>query len=193
MDSNSLSTLKSRVRDAVRTRVAAMDPASRADASRRACDRLAADARFRGAQRVMLYMPLRDELDVTPLAQEAFRQGKSVSMPRADPSTGGMTAVGVATLAPESMTRDAMGVRTPDSGPEMHPDDLDLVVVPGMAFDAQRRRLGRGGGYYDRFLSTLPARTAKAGICFDEQLVEAVPCAAHDRTLDAVFTPTRQH
>lgn len=170
-----------------------MDPGSRADASRRACDRLAADARFRVAQRVMLYMPLRDELDVTPLAEEAFRQGKSVSVPRADPSTGAMTPVGVATLAPGSMTRDAMGVRTPSAGAEMHAQELDLVVVPGVAFDARRQRLGRGGGFYDRFLSSLPARTAKAGICFDEQVVESVPCAPHDCALDAVFTPTRQH
>jgi len=83
-----------------------------------------------------------------------------------------------------------MGVRTPASGPEVAPESLDLVVVPGVAFDRTGHRLGRGAGHYDRFLSRLSARTATAGICFDEQLIDAVPHGDHDRTVDCVFTPS---
>jgi 5-formyltetrahydrofolate cyclo-ligase len=138
----------------------------------------------------MLYMPLRSELDVTPLAVAALSLGKRISVPRTDATTGGLTPIEVSSFCPESMHRDAMGVRTPPSGAEVAPASLDLVVVPGVAFDRLGRRLGRGAGYYDRFLSRLSPHTAAAGICFDEQVVDAVPHDEHDRTVDCVFTPS---
>jgi len=190
MDSNSTNSAKSSLRTEVRARLRGMDSHVRAEASRHACDRLAADSRFVGASSVMLYMPLRSELDVTPLAQVALRQGKRVSVPRTDTAHGTLTPVGIASIDSASMPEDAMGVRTPASGPEVAPESLDLVVVPGVAFDRTGHRLGRGAGYYDRFLSRLSARTATAGICFDEQLIDAVPHGDHDRTVDCVFTPS---
>ena len=190
MDSNSLDSAKSGLRAEVRDRIRGLDAGTRAEASRHACDRLAADSRFAGASSVMLYMPLRSELDVMPLAIAALRQGKRLSMPRTDSERGTLTPIRVDSLDADSMPADPMGVRTPASGPEVAPDSLDLVVVPGVAFDRAGRRLGRGAGYYDRFLSRLPAATATAGICFDEQLVDAVPHGEHDRPVDCVFTPS---
>jgi len=58
---------------------------------------------------------------------------------------------------------------------QVRPSDIDLVIVPGVAFDADKNRLGRGGGYYDRFLSTLPAATPTIGLAFDFQFIPAVP------------------
>ena len=190
MDSNSLDSAKSRLRAAVRERIRAMDAGARVEASRHACDRLASDSRFAGASSVMLYMPMRSELDVTPLAMTALSQGKRVSVPRADAETGTLTPIGVESVDADAMPADAMGVRTPACGPEVAPESLDLVVVPGVAFDRSGRRLGRGAGYYDRFLSRLSPHTATAGICFDEQLVDAVPHGEHDRIVDCVITPS---
>lgn len=167
-----------------------MDMDTRRRASQRACDRLAADSRFAGASSVMLYMPLRSELDVVPLAMAALQQGKRVSVPRADADQGTLTPIGVEHLDADAMPADPMGVRTPAAGPEVAPESLDLVVVPGVAFDRTGRRLGRGAGYYDRFLARLAPHTATAGICFDEQLVDSVPHGTHDRTVDCVFTPS---
>lgn len=190
MDSNSLDSAKSHLRAAVRDRIRGLDADARAAASRHACDRLAAHERFASASSVMLYMPLRSELDVAPLAMAALRQGKRVSVPRTDSSTGNLTPIGVDSIDADAMPSDAMGVRTPASGPEVAPESLDLVVVPGVAFDREGHRLGRGAGYYDRFLSRLSPHTATAGICFDEQLVDAVPYGEHDRTVDCVITPS---
>ena len=191
MDSNSLDSAKSRLRAAVRERIRAMDAGARVEASRHACERLASDSRFAGASSVMLYMPMRSELDVTPLAMTALSQGKRVSVPRADAETGTLTPIGVESVDADAMPADAMGVRTPACGPEVAPESLDLVVVPGVAFDRSGRRLGRGAGYYDRFLSRLSPHTATAGICFDEQLVDAVPHGEHDRIVDCVITPSK--
>jgi 5-formyltetrahydrofolate cyclo-ligase len=190
MDSNIAESAKSSMRTQVRERLRGLDSNARAVASRHACERLAADSRFVEASSVMLYMPLRSELDVTPLAQAALRHGKRVSVPRTDAEHGTLAAIGIESLDAGSMPEDAMGVRTPASGPEVAPESLDLVVVPGVAFDRTGHRLGRGAGYYDRFLSRLSPRTATAGICFDEQLVDSVPHAEHDRTVDCVFTPS---
>ena len=190
MDSKSLDSAKSAMRAHVRDRIRGVDAGAREAASRRACERLASDRRFADASSVMLYMPMRSELDVTPLAMAALSQGKRVSVPRTDTATGTLTPIGVGSFSEASMPADAMGVRTPAGGPEVAADSLDLVVVPGMAFDRSGHRLGRGAGYYDRFLSRLSPHTATAGICFDEQLVEAVPHGDHDRTVDCVFTPS---
>jgi len=190
MDSNSLDSAKSDLRAAMRSRIGGLDAEARAEASHHACARLASDRRFAGASSVLLYMPLRSELDVTPLAVAALSLGKRISVPRTDTTTGVLTPIEVSSFSPESMPRDAMGVRTPASGTEVAPASLDLVVVPGVAFDRSGRRLGRGAGYYDRFLSRLSPHTATAGICFDEQVVDAVPHDEHDRTVDCVFTPS---
>ncbi|MDR1121724.1 MAG: 5-formyltetrahydrofolate cyclo-ligase [Dysgonamonadaceae bacterium] len=66
---------------------------------------------------------------------------------------------------------------------------IDLILVPGVAFDANKNRLGRGKGYYDRLLTQTTATTV--GICFDFQLVEKVPVEDHDVAMDYVVTPTR--
>jgi 5-formyltetrahydrofolate cyclo-ligase len=64
----------------------------------------------------------------------------------------------------------------------------DVVVVPGLAFTASGDRLGQGGGWYDRFLSQIRSDCTTVGVCFAEQIVEALPVEAHDVTMDHVVT-----
>jgi len=71
---------------------------------------------------------------------------------------------------------------------DVDPVALDLVVVPGLAFTADGRRLGQGGGHYDRFLARLRPDCVTVGACFAEQLVTELPTEPHDRTVDAVAT-----
>lgn len=69
--------------------------------------------------------------------------------------------------------------------------DLDLLLVPGVAFDAECNRLGQGGGYYDRYLPLLKPECLSVGIAFDEQVVESVPVQGYDHKVDYVVTPTQ--
>jgi 5-formyltetrahydrofolate cyclo-ligase len=73
------------------------------------------------------------------------------------------------------------------------PAQLDVVLVPGVAFDATGGRLGRGGGFYDRFLTQIRDQLGVtiAGVCFDEQIVDSVPMHAHDVRVGMILTPTR--
>lgn len=68
------------------------------------------------------------------------------------------------------------------------PVEIDVILVPGLAFTRAGQRLGRGGGYYDRFLARLPESTTKLGVCFEVQIVETLPAELHDQNVDAVIT-----
>lgn len=86
---------------------------------------------------------------------------------------------------------DPFGKTAPRHGDSVaEKDDIDIILVPGLAFDEKCRRLGQGGGYYDRFLDYMHGECLAIGVAFDEQIVDAVPCDVHDRRVDYVVTPT---
>jgi 5-formyltetrahydrofolate cyclo-ligase len=99
----------------------------------------------------------------------------------------------------EAATRAALDARLVEQGrgfaepsevePLVDPADVDLIVVPGLAFDEARGRVGYGGGHYDAYLARAP-RAKTIAIAYDFQLVAEVPCAAHDRRVDRIVTPT---
>ncbi len=82
------------------------------------------------------------------------------------------------------------GLREPAGLPEnlVLPEEVDLILVPGVAFTAAGARCGRGGGFYDRLLEILPAEVLKVGVCFAEQMMEDVPTEPHDMRVDAVVS-----
>ncbi len=90
---------------------------------------------------------------------------------------------------PGEMGDGAMGVREPVvTAGLIDPREADLVLVPGLAFDRAGGRLGRGGGFYDRFLAGLPLGVVRVGVAFDRQIVGAVPLGAHDAAVGRVVT-----
>ena len=177
--------LRQRVRNALRN----LAPADRQAGSIQACTRLRQEPVWRQATSVLLYAPLPDELDVLPLLQEALLAGKQVALPRFDP-------VGNSYLACEVLNPDddlqvgQYGIREPRANcPVVRLNRLDFVLVPGVAFAMDGRRLGRGKGVYDRLLTAV--RGSKCGAAFDEQIVDDLPMEPHDIRLDCILTPTR--
>lgn len=88
----------------------------------------------------------------------------------------------------EGLVAGRFGVLEPEPDALPAGCDFDLILVPGMAFDPSGGRLGRGRGYYDRFLSR--ASGVVAGVCFDEQLIGEVPIDPHDIRMDVILTPS---
>ena len=82
------------------------------------------------------------------------------------------------------------GIREPIFDPArlLPPEKIDWILVPGLAFTSDGWRLGRGGGFYDRYLASLPPGAMKLGVCFQCQLVASIPLEAHDQRLDAIVT-----
>ncbi len=137
----------------------------------------------------MLYAPLPSEPDISPLLTDALAAGKLLALPRFNPATNAYEAVQVTDLA-HDLALGPFQVREPvASCPVVPLNRLDLALVPGLGFDARGRRLGRGKGHYDRLLAGFTGM--KIGVAFDFQIVDEVPCEAHDIALDAVVTPTR--
>ena len=91
--------------------------------------------------------------------------------------------------SPDELAPGKFGVLEPASDAPESPGNWDLILVPGMAFDRRGGRLGRGRGYYDRFLS-IHRDILRVGICFDEQLVSSVPSEDHDIRMHALITPS---
>lgn len=104
--------------------------------------------------------------------------GKQIAFPRTEGQR--MTF-----LVGEKMISRAYGLIEPEGGPPAPPPDL--ILVPGLAFTRDGRRLGRGGGFYDRWLAT-QSGIPTLGICFSCQLVDALPIEMHDVRLDAILT-----
>lgn len=182
---------KAQIRTEMKAHLAEMGDASRRTASLAACDRLTALDAFLHASVLMLYMPLATEVDVTPVALRCFQLNKTVCVPKVDWHRREITPVEVASFDDRVMDIDEHGIRTPRSGRAVSPSLLDLVVVPGLAFDAAGHRLGRGGGYYDRFLARLRPSSTKIAIIFDCQMIDAVPSIEHDVPVDIVVSDRR--
>lgn len=94
-------------------------------------------------------------------------------------------------LVTDPTTLEKGSYRIPEPNPQVHPpvspEDIDLVLVPGLAFDLRGNRLGQGAGYYDRFLSLIPT-TPMIGVTFGSQLLPQVPAEPHDRTMAYLAT-----
>lgn len=136
---------------------------------------------WKRAQRVMFYHSLPDELSTLCYLDEI--KGKELFLPRMVGDDLEVVPYGNGNLHAGNFN-----VSEPD-GESVAPDTLDLIIVPGVAFDVELNRLGRGKGYYDRLLARTTA--IKVGICYDFQLLDSVPFEEYDIKMDIVITPDR--
>lgn len=133
------------------------------------------------------------EPDIRPLLDRALGRGVRVALPRIDWAT--KTLVPTRIIDPSmELTTDRYGLSVPLPACLSVPlEEIDCVLVPGVAFDLAGRRLGRGGGFYDRFLARLDRpRVACLGVCFESQVLADIPCSPHDARVDRVLTESRE-
>jgi len=146
---------------------------------------------FQAAQCIHLYLSNKDEVATTFLIQEAFLQKKKVVVPVVDTHKK-MFFSALHSLDTSVLECGPFGIRQPKSALQKHiaTDEIDLWIVPGVAFDIMGGRLGYGGGYYDRALAQ--SHTSIIAIAFDLQLVaDPLPLAQRDVAVDLIFTETR--
>ena len=183
-----LKDAKSALRREIRARLAGLTGPHRAGAAAAACALLRRQPAWQEAKSILFYAPLPDELDVWPLLLDALAERKEVGLPRFSPAAGAYVACRV--REPErDVARGHLNIREPVSTCPTLPLTLDLILVPGVAFDLRGRRLGRGKGFYDQLLAS--ARGMTCGVAFDEQIVPEVPVEPHDMHLSCILTPTR--
>lgn len=168
---------KRELRQQIRTQKRRLSAAELAVMSEDICSKVLALASWQEAGTLLLYYPLPDEVDVRLLIKDAFESGKKVLLPVVKGDELELHLY----EGEASLKEGAFGIMEP-TGPLFAPEhygEIELAIIPGMAFDSAGHRLGRGKGYYDRLLPNL--KTAKlTGICFPFQLLEEVPAEAHD-------------
>jgi 5-formyltetrahydrofolate cyclo-ligase len=180
---------KAALRAQFRARLAAEPPDRRVAQSALICARLQETDPWRSARAILFYAPLAMEADVWPLLDAARDAGKTVTLPRFEGPGRGYVAA-IVTDSGTDLQPGAFGVREPPPGSPVFPlYRLDLVLVPGIAFDWSGRRLGRGKGFYDRLLARVSG--VKCGVAFDWQLTGELPAEPHDAALDCIVTPTQ--
>jgi 5-formyltetrahydrofolate cyclo-ligase len=187
---------KEKLRREMRARLRGMNPALRAEASLVICQIAANQPAFLKSRCVALFAPLPSEPDVHPLIEEAWAQGKRVVLPLMI-KHGSVPELDwhEFTSWEDVVVPGPFGLREPDPlGCRRVPiAELDCVFVPGVAFDDKGFRLGRGGGFYDSFLSRAPKTLPCIGLMFDLQKVAAVPREPHDQALKAYITENGKH
>lgn len=149
------------------------------------CARIMALDCFKKAENILLYAAFGGEADLSALAVEAARQGKTLAYP----VCGEGFSLTAAVPEPDGWEVGTYGIRTPilSRSAVLPPDKLDLVLVPCTAFDAVCHRVGMGKGYYDRYLPRC-TRAVKLGVAFEAQQVDAAAVDAYDEKLDGFVT-----
>lgn len=177
---------KRALREQLRLAKHELTPNERTVQSAQICRRLVESPLWRSSQAILLYSPLSFEADVNPLIVSGLSVGKVVSLPRFISETDRYAPCVIRQLG--DVVDGAFGVREPSAScVELELNQLDLVIVPGVGFDALGARLGRGGGHYDRLLQGLTATIC--GVCFRQQVLPRVPEEAHDIKMDCIITP----
>ena len=171
---------------ALRARV---PPGERAAASQAIAERLESLPAWRSARTVALHAAMGAEVETADLARRAVSAGKRVVWPRV--ATSGPAMEFAECAAAGLVAGSTRALEPPASAPIVPGREIDLVCVPGVAFDARGGRLGRGRGHYDATLARLPRSAFRVGLALESQIVPAVPNEPHDERLDAVVTETR--
>jgi 5-formyltetrahydrofolate cyclo-ligase len=153
-------------------------------------ERLVGLEAVRSASVAAVFVSRSDELDTLPLIESLRARGCVVLLPvlARDNSLTWREYAGS-----DSLVAGRFGLLEPAAGVsrEAALAEAGVVVVPGVCYDAQGHRLGRGGGSYDRALRALSRQVPRVGMALDSEIVERVPVAAHDEGVDIVVTPTR--
>jgi len=191
MGTHSIADTKAGLRAMVRERLREMTAHERARLSASACEEALSWGPLGGAGCVLAYAPMAMEVDIEPLIEALLAQGATVCVPRVCWDAGTITPVPIRDLIGDLSIVDH-GVRQPrDTLPEIDIAEVQVIVVPAVAFDLAGGRLGRGGGFYDRVLGTRTGPGLALGVGFEAQVVERIPMEGHDRRVDALATPAR--
>jgi len=180
-------------RELRRVVITARDGLSPSDIRRRseaAGSRLFALPPFQAAGTIMFFVSFGSEIDTILMIERALGLSKRVAAPRADPVSRVLTPCELRSPA-EDLTPGAYGIREPKPHcPPVDPAELDLVVVPGVAWSEDGYRIGYGGGYYDRFLVHCE-RAARVGLAFEMQVLPGVPHGPEDLPVHILVTDAR--
>ena len=153
--------------------------------------RLFALEQFKQAGKVLFYASFRTEVNTDIMIVESLDMGKTVILPKVNREENRLTKHVINGL--EELVPGHMGILEPDmeKHSEIKVEDIHMLVVPGLAFDAKGARIGYGGGYYDKLLSRIKGERTIAALAFEAQIFDSLPMEEHDIPVDYIITEQR--
>jgi 5-formyltetrahydrofolate cyclo-ligase len=174
-----------------KTRRKNIDTTLRTQLAQKALKNLQSLQQFKNSKHPLLYASTKYELSTTPILNEFFENGETVLLPFCIDDN----RLGVASVSSfDNLKTGAYEILEPNLGicSQVDSEEIDFVLLPGVAFDESGSRLGQGGGYYDRFLETLSSKVTLVGYSFEEQISsEKLILEEHDRKVNFIITPER--
>jgi 5-formyltetrahydrofolate cyclo-ligase len=191
MHADDIKKLKKQTRAAALSRRDAMPVDLCLEKSNRVVERLKDLAHFKNASCVFIYISVRSEVLTREIIREVLRKKKKVCVPFIDAGSRTMFACRIHDID-NDVHPGCLGIPAPDPRicPPVAVHEIDLAVVPGLAFTVQGQRIGHGGGYYDRFLDVWQGTSC--ALAFEEQIVESLPFdPSCDRSVSCIITELR--
>lgn len=152
-------------------------------------DRLFALEEFKRAGSVLFYASFRSEVDTSVIIEEALLMGKRVVLPKVDNDTNSLTKHSIEGM--HETSAGYMGIPEPVTDPCCKVEEIEFIIVPGVAFDEKGGRIGYGGGYYDKLLPRVKGLRTIAALAYEEQIYDELPSEEHDVGMDIIITDRR--
>lgn len=174
---------KSEIRGEVRHRIKELNPEHRALSAIKIFATIEQNTHFADAECIALFASMKDEVSTSYALKAWMEMGKRIVVPRVEGDI-----MRFYDYSPDKMQSGAFGIEEPTGEIEVPAQDIDLIIVPARAFTRRGERLGRGGGFYDKYMSLSGFRAYKIGIAYSVQIFDSLPCDGHDIKVDEVVT-----
>ncbi|MBI2549748.1 5-formyltetrahydrofolate cyclo-ligase [Candidatus Woesearchaeota archaeon] len=184
-----MKTVKQQIRETIREKRDAMTREEVESKSAAIAAKLQQLEEYAGAKTVLFYAAKGNEAQTKKLINDALKSGKKVLLPITNTAAGELEVAEIRDYSSD-LKPGAFGIMEPKRRSAVDEEEIDVVIVPGVAFDKDGHRLGYGLGYYDKLLHRL-AKAAEIGLAYDFQVVEKLPRESHDRPMDAIVTESR--
>lgn len=184
---------KKAIRKQILERRSSLDSIGVLEKSKQICQRLLALEQYRRANTIMAYLDFRKEVVTRELLEDTLQAGKRLTVPVVVNRESRIMVASELRDYPGDLRVGNYGILEPLCLCPVAPQDLDLVVMPGVAFDCRGNRLGYGGGYYDRFLEKLRPDAVTVALAYEMQLVPDLTqfMGSYDRAVHMIITEAR--
>ena len=173
---------KRKVRQAVRAEISKLSAEEKTTLSSQIFNKIAALEEVEKASVIAIFVALHDEPQTSDFIEQLSCKKKRVVVPRIEGDEMDFYDIS------EGITTGAFGIMEPITTTPVEPNEIDVMIVPGVAFTHNGTRLGRGKGFYDKYLSRKGFRAYTIGVCYPCQIVKDIPAEAHDKLLDSVVS-----
>lgn len=182
---------KKALRKEILTRRKNIDAAEKEEMDKKILNRFFESKYYREAKNIFIYISYDSEINTREIINKAFKDGKKIYVPRTEFETRLMDAVEITSF--DNLIKSSYGILEPSMEIlQINPNNLDLIVVPGVAFDRNGGRMGYGAGFYDRYFKKINEddikRIVKLALAYDFQVLEKVPMSVQDVPVDFIIT-----